>query len=79
MATSMGQKNIMLRRIVQELKDHRFLLCACPTKTINVLEERVKYWLTETGKKREAYWREGGQDKQQGKEFLVLHSITEHQ
>lgn len=74
----MGQKNIMLWRIVDELKDHRFLL-ACPTKTINVLEERVKYWLTETGKKRESYWREDGQDKQQGKEFLVLHSTTEHQ
>ena len=47
----MGQRNIMLKIILHELKDHRFVL-ACPTKIINVLEERVKYWLTETGKKR---------------------------
>lgn len=46
----MGQRNVMLRIILHELKHHRFFL-ACPTKIINVLEERVKYWLTETGKK----------------------------
>lgn len=40
----------MLRKILHELKHHRFFL-PCPTKIINVLEERVKYWLTETGKK----------------------------
>lgn len=73
----MGQRNIMLRIILHELKDHRFFL-ACPTKIINVLEERVKYWLTETGKKSESYWRENGQG-QPGKEFLVLQSTTEHQ